>query len=431
MLGGRCAHRDGERSQEAELFEEFEPFTRTEVIEEAERAASVEEAPPFESVPSRVDAPPVQRPPRGEHAARRQEPDPGEQPAHRQEAEPADQTHPDEEADPPDEAEHREGAYAHRHAQVCECRERADGCSVGDDLRHGRDRRSGDCLHNRGDCTRILAERSAPRQPFTATPKKSTALTTTGAVAVDGYLVATATSRDLSASAADPRRSWVVRHRKALARSVPVLAGALLLTGIVGVIAVNSGTSDPPARAVSSVSAPVRAAQGWIIDNVSLDAGLFVPEEARAELEQWGMFANDLVRYDKRAGAAAIDAAEPDGWRELDYILTVAGRTDAPSTPAAVRDAIDNSLVVASFGSGDEDIEIRRVVAQGRPRSPLSPALRRRVALPRVRSSRRIRPCGCRRPTAPFSSTDASTGGFSRCSVPSPLAVMSPSSPFR
>ena len=55
----------------------------------------------------------------------------------------------------------------------------------------------------------------------------------------------------------------------------------------------------------------------------------------------------------------------PDGWRDLDWVLLTPVMRDAlqadPQALSQVRLAVANSTPVATFGSGDERVELRRV----------------------------------------------------------------------
>ncbi|MGW7002708.1 ArnT family glycosyltransferase [Streptomyces sp. NPDC054933] len=76
----------------------------------------------------------------------------------------------------------------------------------------------------------------------------------------------------------------------------------------------------------------------------------------------------------------AVSRTMPHGYRDIDYVVaTPTVRRDAVNLPT-VRAALDHSETVASFGSGDNRIEIRRVPkkADGHPRTPLRPNSSRR-----------------------------------------------------
>ena len=55
----------------------------------------------------------------------------------------------------------------------------------------------------------------------------------------------------------------------------------------------------------------------------------------------------------------------PRGWREFDYLVSTATLRSFPDTLPQARQAQRRSRVVASFGRGDQRVEIRKV--QGSP----------------------------------------------------------------
>jgi hypothetical protein len=55
----------------------------------------------------------------------------------------------------------------------------------------------------------------------------------------------------------------------------------------------------------------------------------------------------------------------PRGWREFDYLVSTATLRNFPDSLPQVREALRRSKVVAGFGHGTEQVEIRKL--QGSP----------------------------------------------------------------
>ncbi len=183
-------------------------------------------------------------------------------------------------------------------------------------------------------------------------------------VRVGPYSVPAFLTREAPAASGSDGRSWVSRHRTSLLRTGAVVAGVLVLAGTVAVIAANLGGPEPVARAAAPVSAPEHAAQAWIIDNVDHDDRLLVPAPMVADEGLGPWLSYGAIPYSRSSRPAAIEA-RLSGWRDLDYMVTITGMPEPTSTSPAAQQAMANSVVVASFGSGDGAVEVRRVVAQG------------------------------------------------------------------
>jgi hypothetical protein len=83
----------------------------------------------------------------------------------------------------------------------------------------------------------------------------------------------------------------------------------------------------------------------------------------------------DLVRAgcDPRQGAIwfykldldpEVQAMLPNGWRDVDYIISTSAMRDVPEDLPTVDALLAHSRVVAAFGTGDELIEIRRITKE-------------------------------------------------------------------
>jgi 4-amino-4-deoxy-L-arabinose transferase-like glycosyltransferase len=103
----------------------------------------------------------------------------------------------------------------------------------------------------------------------------------------------------------------------------------------------------------------------WILDNTSRAERIMVDDVAFASLRRSGR--HDPWRHVVNVYKLDLDplaaAALPDGWREFDYILDTPVLRGSLSEPALVqaRTAYTASSVVATFGEGDFEVQVRRV----------------------------------------------------------------------
>ena len=139
---------------------------------------------------------------------------------------------------------------------------------------------------------------------------------------------------------------------------VPVLALVVLLT-VCGAVAL-SGLTTP----ASTEAATTDAASDWLIHNVDNDQRLIVDSAMTADLQAAGWDGDDAL-WSLPAGARATESDAPASWRDADYVVTTATvRDDAGALPQ-VAAAIVNSTPVATFGSGDRAVEVRKVTPEG------------------------------------------------------------------
>ncbi|MFJ2557857.1 MULTISPECIES: ArnT family glycosyltransferase [unclassified Streptomyces] len=115
----------------------------------------------------------------------------------------------------------------------------------------------------------------------------------------------------------------------------------------------------------ADANAPYRAAASWMAREV--------PDPSRTRVLVDDALWLDLVHagYEPGLGAIwfykadldpAVTRTMPDGWRDLDYVVaSPTVRRDARDLPT-VRDALNHSTPVAAFGTGEDRIEIRRII---------------------------------------------------------------------
>lgn len=116
---------------------------------------------------------------------------------------------------------------------------------------------------------------------------------------------------------------------------------------------------------LADLDRPLRSAEAWLAQNVSRDQRLVVDDAMWVDLVQAGWDRRNVVWYYKLDTDPAVSAESPNGWRDIDYVITTDSMRTFPGAFPEVQQATDNSFVVASFGEGQQAVEVRRVAATG------------------------------------------------------------------
>lgn len=142
-----------------------------------------------------------------------------------------------------------------------------------------------------------------------------------------------------------PNAVWLVATVAALAVFVPT--GAVQLRGLL----------------LSDLDAPSRQAQAWVDENVTRDSRLIVDDAMWVDLVNAGFARDNVIWFYKLDTDPAVQAQSPKGWADSDFVITTRSMITSPNA-ASAQSAIDNSVVVASFGEGDQQVEVRRILPQ-------------------------------------------------------------------
>jgi hypothetical protein len=115
---------------------------------------------------------------------------------------------------------------------------------------------------------------------------------------------------------------------------------------------------------------PQRAAERWLVENVSHDKRLIVGDEFWIYLVEHGFdhrpmrggfFSRTVVVYWPLDYDPAVKRRFPNGWRDFDYVVSTQGvRSTTTLTPMTAQ-ALDHSREVVQFGRGEGRIEIRAI----------------------------------------------------------------------
>ena len=106
---------------------------------------------------------------------------------------------------------------------------------------------------------------------------------------------------------------------------------------------------------------PMTQAQHWIAANVPRTSPILVDDALWVDLVRSGRPPTRVVWFWKLDRDPEIKARYPDGWRHFEYVVsTTAVRGSFYELPD-VSAALEHGTVVASFGTGEDQVQILRV----------------------------------------------------------------------
>lgn len=153
-------------------------------------------------------------------------------------------------------------------------------------------------------------------------------------------------------------------RRRGTARRT-LAGGAVAVAAIGAVIAAPLWTTQLRGFVLADLDAPLRDAQSWLEENASTDQRVIVDDAMWVDLVKAGWDRDNVIWYYKLDTDPAVQADSPNGWRDADYVVTTDSMRTFPGAFPQVQEAIDNSVVVAAFGSGTQAVEVRRVAVDG------------------------------------------------------------------
>jgi hypothetical protein len=111
--------------------------------------------------------------------------------------------------------------------------------------------------------------------------------------------------------------------------------------------------------------APFRQAESWIAANVPREARLLVDDGLWVDLVERGHPPGQVVWFYKLDTDQDVRGRYPRGWRDFDYVVSTPTVRGLPERLPQVAEALRRSEPVATFGRGNQRVEVRRV--QGPP----------------------------------------------------------------
>ncbi|MFJ4296759.1 ArnT family glycosyltransferase [Curtobacterium sp. NPDC089689] len=115
----------------------------------------------------------------------------------------------------------------------------------------------------------------------------------------------------------------------------------------------------------SDLDQPMQQAERWVGDNVPKSSRLLVDDAMWVDLVKAGFARDNVVWYYKLDTDAAVERQSPNGWKDSDYVVTTDSMRTGGNSSQDVADAIRNSTTVAVFGTGDQQVDVRRIHSEG------------------------------------------------------------------
>jgi hypothetical protein len=146
--------------------------------------------------------------------------------------------------------------------------------------------------------------------------------------------------------------------------TAPLQIGAVaLLVAILGagVVAVPRWHDTLAFLTTADQDAPMREARDWLIANVSREDRLIVDDAHWVDLVNAGWKRDDVAWFYKLDTDPAVQALNPQGYRNYDYIVATEAVRQFPASFPQVTGAMTGSLPVATFGAGSQRVEVRRI----------------------------------------------------------------------
>ncbi|WP_144802281.1 glycosyltransferase family 39 protein [Curtobacterium sp. BH-2-1-1] len=176
-------------------------------------------------------------------------------------------------------------------------------------------------------------------------------------------LVAYTAERAVLALAGRTRRNARTRVRGFARRSLG--ATWAVVTAAALVVAVPLWGTQLRGFLVADLDLPMQQAEQWVGDNVPKSSRLLVDDAMWVDLVRDGFARNNVVWYYKLDTDAAVQRQSPNGWKDSDYVVTTDSMRTGGNSSRDVSLAIQNSTSVASFGTGDQRVDVRRIHAAG------------------------------------------------------------------
>jgi hypothetical protein len=149
-------------------------------------------------------------------------------------------------------------------------------------------------------------------------------------------------------------------HRRWLGPVVLVVAAVVASTW-----ALPSWANQDRGLWEANLESPVLQAEAWMAANLPHNVKIIVDDTMWVDLVQDGFPRNNIVWYYKVGTDPDVEARAPLGWRSYQYVVSTSSMRTFPETLPSVDRALTSSVPVAVFGSGSDDVVVRKIVPQG------------------------------------------------------------------
>ncbi|MDZ8200253.1 glycosyltransferase family 39 protein [Microbacterium sp. SSW1-59] len=160
----------------------------------------------------------------------------------------------------------------------------------------------------------------------------------------------------------DTGARWVRRRagvRRLVGGAVVIAAGAAAVAAAPNLVTQLRGF------VAADLDRPMREATDWLERNAAPEQRLIVDNSMWVDLVEAGWDRENVIWYYKIDTDPEVAAASPNGWRDSDYVITTESMRTFPTQFPEVTGAMQNSVPVATFGDGDQSVDVRRIVPAG------------------------------------------------------------------
>jgi Dolichyl-phosphate-mannose-protein mannosyltransferase len=158
---------------------------------------------------------------------------------------------------------------------------------------------------------------------------------------------------------------WAVRSWRSRpgTRRLPNIAIAILTLGAL-VVAVPAWGSQLRGLLLANLDGTTVQAETWVEKYVPKDSRVIVDDSMWVDFVEHGFARDNVIWFYKLDTDSAVKAQSPQGWKDSDYVISTESMRTSPDA-ASADDAIANSEVVASFGTGTQLVQVRRIEPEG------------------------------------------------------------------
>ena len=161
---------------------------------------------------------------------------------------------------------------------------------------------------------------------------------------------------------------WIRRARLTASptrRRLKLVATVLAAATAVGVAAPLWGV-QLRGLLLSDLDQPMTQAETWVKNNVDRNYRVVVDDSMWVDFVRAGFPRDNVVWYYKVDTDPAVQALAPNGWQDYDYVVSTNSMRTFPDGSPTVSEALQNSQLVATFGTGDKAVDVFRVHRDGR-----------------------------------------------------------------
>lgn len=115
----------------------------------------------------------------------------------------------------------------------------------------------------------------------------------------------------------------------------------------------------------TDLDSPMVSAEQWVDDNVPHDSRLLVDDSMWVDLVKDGFAQDNVIWFYKIDTDGAVEAQSPNGWKDSDYIVTTDSVRTSAGSSKDIQSALANSTVVATFGTGNQMVDVRQIHPEG------------------------------------------------------------------